>query len=100
MYDTHPLFADWGGPTESELVTIHPDGSGRTALTSFGVSGPRAVQPRWIPDGTGVLYTRITPSATKPGFEDRHIWVIGPRGQDDSAVLTTKQIYTNPVLRP
>src|SRR5439155_10699725 len=41
VYSTHPLRVDWGADVESELITIRPDGSGRTVLTKFGLGGPR-----------------------------------------------------------
>jgi Tol biopolymer transport system component len=41
----------------SNLYTIHPDGTGLTALTDFPRGGDRATQPTWTRDGTGVFIT-------------------------------------------
>ncbi len=41
VYSTHSFRIDWHRHLESELVTIHPDGSGRAILTDFGPTGPR-----------------------------------------------------------
>jgi Tol biopolymer transport system component len=93
LYSTHSLHIDWHSTVESELMTMHPDGTGRTALTSFGLGGPRAGLARWILDGHAIIYVRDT-------GQWRHIWVIGADGSSDSPVLTTREIYGNPGLRP
>ena len=95
VYSTHPLRIDWPNQVESELVSIRPDGAGRTVLTKFGLGGPRGTEPRWTPDGTAVLYTK---ESYEPDFS-RHIWVIGADGKSDAPVLTTRQNCTNGVLQ-
>jgi TolB protein len=94
VFDTHPLL-DFSEAAESELYTMRPDGSGMHALTSYGPHGPRATQPRWTPDGNAILYTRLGQSQLP-----RHIWVISADGSIDVQVLTSKSIYTHPVLQP
>jgi TolB protein len=94
LFDTHPLL-DFPQAAESELYTMRPDGSGAHALTSYGPDGPRATQPRWTPDGNAILYTRLGQSQLP-----RHIWVISADGSIDVQVLTSKSIYTHPVLQP
>ncbi|MCK5146997.1 PD40 domain-containing protein [bacterium] len=45
------------GPQESkDIYTIHPDGTGKTQITSFE---GREDRPRWSPDGTMVVYERF-----------------------------------------
>jgi Tol biopolymer transport system component len=94
LFDTHPLF-EFSQGAESELYTMRPDGSGMHALTAFGADGPRSTQPRWTPDGNAILYTRLSQSDLP-----RHIWVITADGSVDVPVLTSKTIYTHPVLQP
>lgn len=96
VYSTHPLRVDWGGVVESELITIRPDGTGRTVLTKFGLGGPRATQPRWAPDGKAIVYTK---QSSGPAFT-RHIWAIAADGSSDTAILTARLICTNPVMQP
>jgi Tol biopolymer transport system component len=94
VFDTHPLF-EFPEGVDSELYTIRPDGSGMVPLTSYGPDGPRATQPRWTPDGTAILYTRLSRSQLP-----RHIWVLTADGSVDLPVLDSEDIYTHPVLRP
>jgi Tol biopolymer transport system component len=93
VYSTYPLSIDWPYQVDSQLVTIRPDGSGRTVLTTFG--GPRETQPRWTPDGKAILYTK---ESYEPDFS-RHTWVIAADGKSDVPVLTTRQICQRPVLQ-
>jgi Tol biopolymer transport system component len=51
----------------SNLYTIHPDGTGLTALTDFPRGGDRATQPSWTRDGTGVLITWEVDSGARNG---------------------------------
>jgi Tol biopolymer transport system component len=94
VFGTRPLL-DFDAAAESELYTMRPDGSGVHALTSYGPDGPRATQPRWTSDGNAILYTRLS-QAELP----RQIWVISADGSVDLPVLTSKSIYTHPVLQP
>jgi Tol biopolymer transport system component len=94
VFGTSPLL-DFSEAAESELYTMRPDGSGMHALTSYGPTGPRATQPRWTPDGHAILYTRLGQSELP-----RHIWAISADGSVDVPVLTSKSIYTHPVLQP
>ena len=95
VYSTHPLRIDWPNQVESELMSIRPDGTGRTVLTKFGLGGPRGTEPRWTPDGMAILYTK---ESYEPDFS-RHIWVIGADGTSDTPVLATRPNCTNAVLQ-
>ena len=95
VYSTHPnkVFATG----ESELVTIHPDGTGRTVITRFGPGGPRANHPRWVLDGSAILYMRRTGAGNATTV---HVWVMRSDGTADAPVLTTEQIMGDPVMQP
>ena len=93
VFGTHPL-SNFDQAGHSELYTISPDGNGLRRLTNYGPDGPRATQPRWTPDGKGILYTR-TSQAGMP----RHIYVLSADGRQDAPVLTTNMIYTHPILQ-
>jgi len=97
VYSTHPLLTDWGGRVASDLVTIHPDGTDRTEITHFGLTGPRATQPRWTPDGKAIIYTLDTRTGDIAG---RQIWVISADGSSNTSVLSALQVYSHPVLQP
>jgi len=49
--------ADRTKPTD--LFTIQPDGTGLTAVTSFGLGNQRAIEPTWTPDGSGLVFTLV-----------------------------------------
>jgi Tol biopolymer transport system component len=94
-YTTRPSKVFDGG--ESELVTIHPDGTGRRVVTNFGTTGPRADHPRWTPDGKAILY------AQRAGILQNttvHIWVIRADGSANRLVLSAQTIMGDPILQP
>ena len=94
LFTTRPL-VDYPDAGQSELYTIRPDGTGLRRLTDYGADGPRATQPRWMPDGKAILYTRTTQTG-----QPRHIYAINADGTGDVPVLTAKPIYTHPILQP
>jgi TolB protein len=94
LFTTHPLF-EFSDAGQSELHTIRPDGTGLRRLTNYGPNGPRATQSRWTPDGKAILYTRTTQTG-----QPRYIYAINADGTGEAPVLTTKQIYTHPILQP
>ncbi len=59
VFSTRPWRELDEGP--SNLYTITPDGAGLAALTDFGPGETRAVQPTWLPDGSGVIFTAVEP---------------------------------------
>ncbi len=94
VFSTRPLREYPYG--RSELYTMRPDGSGMQALTSYGENGPRAIEPRWTPDGKAILYVRANQAGTT-----RQIWVIDRTGNTDVPVLTKDPSYfSHPVLQP
>jgi Tol biopolymer transport system component len=44
----------YDGP--SDLYTVHPDGTGLTALTTIGAEGKVAIMASWLPDGSGAIF--------------------------------------------
>jgi TolB protein len=79
----------------SDLYVMEPDGTGVRQITHNGPNGPRAAGPRWAPDGKTILYVH----AGSAGFP-RHVYSVRPDGTGDTPLLTTRDIYTHPVLRP
>ncbi len=59
VFSTRPWRDLDDGP--SNLYSITPDGAGLAALTDFGPGETRAVQPTWLPDGSGVIFTAVEP---------------------------------------
>lgn len=52
--------AGFDGP--SDLVTMHPDGTGRTVVTSVGPRDGQTPQPAWSPDGSRIIF--VLPDST------------------------------------
>jgi hypothetical protein len=94
VYSTRPSKVFDQG--ESELVTIRPDGTGRTVITKFGMNGPRGDHPRWTPDGTAILYAQRSGAGRNTAV---HVWVIRTDGSSDTAVLTAQTITGDPILQ-
>ena len=91
VVSTRPLLHFDDGP--SDLYTIAPDGSDLTRLTDSEASGVRYTQPRWTPDGTAIVYTRVADGR-------RTIWARTPDGSLESALGGTQPFQTHPVVRP
>ena len=79
----------------SNLYTIKSDGSGLTALTTFGRAEQRATQPTWTPDGSRIIFALVGQEA---GFDNpRHAAFIEPNG---SNLVDIGVAATHPRLRP
>ena len=64
-----------------DIYTISPDGTGLSRLTN----DLHSATPRWTPDGSGILFTRLGANAT--GTENRtEFWLMGRDGSDPYAV--------------
>jgi Tol biopolymer transport system component len=59
LFSTYDLDEFQATDEPSNLYTIKPDGSGLTALTTFGQAGQRATQPTWTPDGSRIIFTLV-----------------------------------------
>jgi Tol biopolymer transport system component len=59
VFNTYDLgfFQDSTAP--ANLYVMAPDGSGLRQLTDYTDHDIRATQPRWAPDGSGVVYTQV-----------------------------------------
>jgi Tol biopolymer transport system component len=79
----------------SNMYTIKSDGSGLTALTSFGRADQRATQPTWTPDGSPIIFTLVGQQAD---FDNpRHAAFIEG---DGSNLVDIGVVATHPRLRP
>ncbi len=64
-----------------DIYTIRPDGTGLSQLTN----DLHSATPRWTPDGSGILFTRL--GANAAGTENRtEFWLMGRDGSDPHAV--------------
>jgi len=45
---------------DDNLFTIRPDGTGESPLTSFDGEQKHAIQPTFLPDGDGIVFTYVT----------------------------------------
>jgi TolB protein len=82
----------------SNLYTMGSDGSELRQLTHFAAGTVRATQPRWKPDGSGILITRVDGDGTYP---HRQMAVIGPDGTELGwATGAAPLVGTHPTLQP
>jgi len=98
VYSTRPWTVAAGlEPGPSNLFTIRPDGSERTQVTHFGPDGPRAVEPTWTPDGTGIIFTSVEGT----GYGNPTMATIAADGSGlTSATRSGPMFGIHPRLRP
>jgi Tol biopolymer transport system component len=89
VYSTHPL-RNYCCEV-SNLIRVHPDGSGAEPLTSYEDAEVRATQPRYTPDGTQILFTLVTDS--------RDLALIPAEGGEITQI-TNGGIYTHGIMQP
>lgn len=95
VFHTYDLGA-WQDTTHAaNLFTVSPDGSALTRLTDHGEGEARATQPRWTPDGTGIVFTEVV----GPGWGTRTIAFLGLDGAS-SPLSGDPVVATHPTLRP
>jgi Tol biopolymer transport system component len=96
VFSTYGLGEFQATDEPSNLYTIKPDGSGQTALTSFGRAEQRATQPTWTPDGSRIIFTLVGQQAA--GWDNpREAAFIEGNG---SNLADTGVSATHPRLRP
>lgn len=79
----------------ANLYTVAPDGSGLTRLTDHDEGEARATQPRWNPDGTGIVFTEVIGS----GWGTRTAAFLGLE-HASSPLSGDPVVATHPTLRP
>ena len=95
VFSTYGLGEFQATDEPSNLYTIKPDGSGQTALTTFGKAEQRATQPTWTPDGSRIIFTLVGQQAD---FDNpRHAAFIEANG---SNIVDIGVVATHPRLRP
>jgi Tol biopolymer transport system component len=95
VFSTYGLGEFQATDEPSNLYTMKRDGSGLTALTSFGRAEQRATQPTWTPDGLRIIFTLVGQDA---GFDNpRHAAFLDA---DGSNLVDTGITATHPRLRP
>jgi Tol biopolymer transport system component len=95
LFSTYDLDEFEATDAPSNLYTIKPDGSGQTALTTFGKAEQRATQPTWTPDGSRIIFTLVGRQA---GIDNPlHAAFIDGNG---SNIEDIGVVATHPRLRP
>ena len=95
VFSTYGLGEFQATDEPSNLYIVKPDGSGLTALTTFGNADQRATQPTWTPDGSRIIFTLVGQQAD---FDNpRHAAFIDA---DGSNLVDTEITATHPRLRP
>jgi Tol biopolymer transport system component len=96
VFNTFDLGAFQVVTTAVNLYTIRPDGSDIHELTDYGEFDTRATQPRWAPDGSGIVYTQVSGS----GFGTRTAAFLPLDGGESPWAGFDPIIATHPTLRP
>ena len=95
LFSTYDLDEFQATDEPSNLYTIKADGSGQTALTSFGKAEQRATQPTWTPDGSRIIFTLV---GQRAGVDNPlHAAFIEGNG---SNIVDIGVAATHPRLRP
>ena len=95
LFTTYDLNEFPGTDKRSNLYTMQSDGSGQTALTTFGEAEQRATQPTWTPDGTRIIFTLVGQEAS---FDNPRNAAFIERGGSGLAIL--EAFATHPRSRP
>jgi TolB protein len=97
LFHTYDLGAFQTTTEAANLYTIAPDGRGLRQLTRFGDGEVRATQPRFAPDGSGIVYTAVE----GPGYGTRTAAFL-PAADGDGSPFSgdTPIVATHPELRP
>jgi TolB protein len=78
---------------DNRLMVVNVDGSRRRAVTAYG--GRRELNPKWLPDGSGLVFESLNRRGLKSDIER-----IGIDGRGRRNVLRTSAFETNPVPSP
>ena len=95
VFTTYDLNEFPGTDEPSNLYTMQSDGSGQTALTTFGEAEQRATQPTWTPDGTRIIFTLVGQAGS---FDNPRNAAFIERGGSGLAILEAPA--THPRSRP
>ena len=94
LFSTYDLGEYQATDEPSNLYIIKSDGSGLTALTTFGRAQQRATQPTWTPDGSRITFTLV---GQQGGMDNpRHAAFIDANG---SNIVDVGVAATHPRLR-
>ena len=96
LFNTRDLGAFQEGPGAANLFTIDDDGGAPTPLTTFGNRDTRATQPRWTPDGSGIVFTKVDGA----GFGTRSLGYVASDGSGLRLFTPSAIDGTHPTLRP
>jgi Tol biopolymer transport system component len=78
---------------DNRVMVMNADGSQRRAVTAYG--GRRELNPKWLPDGSGLVFESLNRRSLKSDIER-----IALDGSGRSAILATPAFETNPVPSP
>lgn len=96
VFNTRDLGAFQDTTEPANLYLVNADGSGLKQLTMFGPSETRATQPRWAPDGSGIVFTKVDGA----GFGERRLGWVAPDGSGLTPLLPTSYDATHGAIRP
>ena len=88
------VFQDTTEP--AKLYTVALDGSDLRQLTAFGDHDTRCTQPRWTPNGSGIIFTQVDGG----GFGQRHMAFINADGSGIRFFTPEPIDATHSQLRP
>jgi Tol biopolymer transport system component len=88
------VFQDTTEP--ANLYSVALDGSDLRQLTTFGDHDTRCTQPRWTPDGSGIIFTQVDGE----GFGQRHMAFVNADGSGIRFLTPEPIDGTHSQLRP
>ncbi len=95
LFSTSP----WTASTTraANLATINADGTGLHLLTHLTNKQTRATQPRWLPDGSGIIFTAVD----GPGYGQPSIATVKADGTGMASPIVTGNTFgTHSRMRP
>jgi len=98
VFSSYDLGSFPGSTQAGNLYTIAPDGSDLHAVTTFGANSTVGAQPRWVPDGTAIIFTQVTRNGDPGGV--RTMTLIAPDGTALRPATTTSTPGTHPTMQP
>ena len=99
VFNTYDLGAFQDTTEAANLYSIAVDGSDLRQLTSFGTNDTRATQPRWTPDGRGIVFTQVD-GRGDGGYGVRRLAYIDANGTGLRWLTPIPVAGTHPQLRP
>jgi Tol biopolymer transport system component/pimeloyl-ACP methyl ester carboxylesterase len=82
-WDQHP-------GKSANVYTVHPDGTGMTAITHHRGGKTHSFRPSWAPDGTKMVIARFVPKGKRGRLD---LYIVNPDGSAAKRLTTSKVAF-------